>query len=127
MINVDFTNVQSQFEPIPPGTYEAEIVEASEKVSQNGSQMIELRLQVEHEGRQRKLFFNLVFHENAMWKVKQIMKNLGFDVSGPLEINASDFVGLPCRVVVNNEQYEGETRSRVTNILAPKMDEKLLP
>lgn len=68
-----------EYTPIPEGRYEAFIGGAEVKQAKSGNMMITLQLIIRddvevnlEEARKRKVFENLVFVDNMMWKVSQV-------------------------------------------------------
>jgi hypothetical protein len=106
---IDFSEVKD-LEPIPNGAYEAEIVYAQEGMSKSANPKIDLRWKVltgEYMGRQ--VFDTMAFHPNALFRVKNTLKSLGWDISKPgaQEISGADLVGLQCIIVVTTDVSSG--------------------
>lgn len=133
-MNISFADVESGgFEPIPEGTYDAIIdkVEVRESKSSDHNYLnFEMVIQDEdYEG--RRMWMINSFSPKALFRMKDTLEALGQDVEdvefewdddvevttsgGPLLIQP-DLDGLPCRVVVTTEVYEGKERNRVNEI-----------
>lgn len=113
MPTIDFSEVKDLV-PIPNGPYDAEISFAQEGVSKAGNQKIELRWKVlGGEFANRLVFDNLTFTPNALFRVKQCLAALGWDVKakGSQEIGAADLVGLQATIVVGLDKQEGTDES----------------
>jgi Protein of unknown function (DUF669) len=122
MIRVDFTDVKdNQFEPLPEGTYSAEVLEVEQKMGKSSNKpYLNWQFKIdggEHDG--RRAFYMTSLSEKALWKLKQVLKNLGLDVDGQLDLDPADLVGLPCVIKIEHEEYEGEMRDRVTDVYGP--------
>jgi hypothetical protein len=121
-IRVDFTDVKSGFEPIPEGKYEAVVFEVEQKVGQNsGKPYLNWQLKIqggEFDG--RRLFYMTSLSPNALWKLKTNLIALGYtkeEVEGDFDLDLPDLCGRECTVVVTHEEYQGEMRDRVADIL----------
>ena len=121
-IRVDFTDVQSNFEPIPEGKYDAVVFDVEQRISQAQKPYLNWLLKIqggEFDG--RSAFFMTSLSPNALWKLKQVLHNLGWtseELAGNLELDLVDLAGKECTIVITHEEYNGETRSRVSDILA---------
>lgn len=107
MPSIDFSNVKG-LDPIPQGSYTAEIVHAEAGVSQSGNPKIELRYKVvggDYDG--RLVFDSLSFHPDALWRTKLNLTALGFpkDFSGDIE--PSDLIGRQAVLSVTIEESRG--------------------
>lgn len=96
---IDFSQVKG-LEPIDEGVYEATIVDAKEGISKKGNPKIDLRWQVDVDGRDRIVFDTLTFSPESMWRVKLTLQALGFasDFSGDVE--PEDLIGASARITV---------------------------
>lgn len=104
---IDFAKVPDAAEPLPPGTYNCTIVHAEPTTSKSGGNpMIKIRWRVDDDGefKGRNIFDNLVFSQNALWRVRQVLEALGY---------AKDFNG-----VVNPENLLGESATLKVTIQA---------
>jgi hypothetical protein len=98
---IDFSEVKS-LDPIPDGSYSAEIVYAEEGTSKAGNPKIDLRWKVidgEFEG--RLVFDVLTFTPAALFRVKNTLKALGWEDSFSGEVAAEDLIGRQATIVVS--------------------------
>jgi hypothetical protein len=124
-VMIDLNSVeQASFEVIPRGTYAATIASCEYGLSQNsGMPMWTTQLEItegEYEG--RKLFNHISFSPKALPFTKKTLAAIAPELlSGPFnpETTASDMEGKAVRVKVSIEKYEGESRNRVKDLLAP--------
>lgn len=126
-ITVDFTNVQGEFEPLPKGRYDAVVYEVELRESQAGKPYLNWQFKiVGGEYDNRRVFTTTSLQSQALWKLKQILGRIAphLDLDGPVDIDPDELAGLPCRVVIDHEQYEGQTRDRVVDVLAPKASDE---
>jgi hypothetical protein len=120
-IRVDFTNVQGDFEPLENGTYNATIFNAEVKDSKDGKPYINWDLIVQDEpyvGRHQ--WFMTSLQTQALWKLKQMLLRLGVpaeSLAGVFDLDLEPLFGKPCRVVIEQESYQGQMRSRVVDLL----------
>ena len=120
-ITVDFTGVQSGFEPIPEGKYEATVFQVEQKTSQAGNPYLNWQFKIQggdFDG--RRMFYMTSLTPQSLWKLKQVLHRLGYtdeQLEGEFELDLADLPGLECTIVVGHEQYNGETRDRVLDVL----------
>lgn len=101
-------------EVIPPGQYATRIDKVTEKMSQNKNQYWFVEFTITEEPLVgRKVFGNFMLDVQSLWKLRQLLEALGWDVSGLADINSDELIGQEVGVVVDNETYEGQLRSRV--------------
>jgi hypothetical protein len=94
MPGIDFSEVKD-LEPLPNGQYNCEIVYAQEGTSQNGNPKIDLRWKVlDDEFAGRLIFDTLTFTANALFRVKQALKAVGFPENFSGEVVPADLIGL---------------------------------
>lgn len=112
-IDLNLGNVKTR-EPLPDNTYDVRVAEVETKTSKSGNPMVSLTLEItsgEHEG--RKLWENLVIHENTMWKVKQVLEALtgdNWDQDG-MQLDPTSLVGYTARAVVVQEPHWDEAKA----------------
>ena len=71
---------RASFELLPEGTYDAEVIEAEERTSQKGNDMIALTLQVAHpEGYEARVWDYLVSVPAAVFKIRMFCEAAGLD------------------------------------------------
>lgn len=122
MIRVDFTGVSSGFEKIACGTYLARVEGIEEKMSQAGKPYLNWKFNIvggEYDG--RKAFYMTSLAPNALWKLKDtLIKAFGYtkeQLSGAFELDVTDLIGQECALVVGEEEYQGEMRDRVLDVI----------
>jgi len=122
-IRVDFTNVgDGSFAPLPEGKYEATVFEVEQRVSQNSGQpYLNWQFKImggEYDG--RRAFYMTSLQPQALWKLKQTLSRLGYtkeELEGAFELDLTDLPGKECTILIGHEQYNGETRDRVLDVL----------
>lgn len=120
-MHIDFTNVKSGFEPIPEGTYEAIVFEVEQKISQAGKPYLNWQLKLlggDNDG--RRAFYMTSLSPAALWKLKEVLHNLGFSkesLAGEFDLDIASLIGKECTIVIQHEEYNGDTRDRVVNVL----------
>lgn len=115
-MRLDFSAIEDteSFVSIPEGTYLCRIAEVRETSTRDGSLRWGLRLEVvegEYAGRTA-AWDGLIFSERGLPRVKQVLGLLGFDVSGTIEINPSDLLGLQVQTQCQLEEYEERLTGR---------------
>lgn len=106
---IDFAKVSDPNELIDAGRYNCTIVHAEPKMSKNNNPMIAIRWRIDDDGKwyHRTIFDNLVFTENALWKVRQVLSALGFDKTFSGEITPESLLGESATLVVTVKAGEG--------------------
>lgn len=121
-MRVDFTGVSSGFEKIEPGTYGARVEKIEQKMSQNNKPYLNWTFQLmggDYDG--RKAFYMTSLAPNALWKLKDtLVKAFGYtkeDLQGEFELDETDLIGVEVALVIGEEEYQGEMRDRVMDVL----------
>lgn len=108
-------------EPLEPGRYPFEVVDAEETISKNNSEMIELKMKVP--GRGNHVWDNLVFVAKAFWKIDQFLAAIGTEIKPGAEVDVqpSKLIGKRGIFVVGVEQTTaGNDRNRVERYVLPE-------
>lgn len=97
-------------EPLPDGSYLAELTSIEEKTTQNGDEMwrMDFTVQAPKELKGRHIFDNLVFSESAMGRAKLICRRLGLDVKGEMQLVPSMIKGHRAFITVTTEEYQAK-------------------
>lgn len=123
-IKIDLTDVKTEFEPIPPGVYDATVADVEQKMSKKGNPYLNWRFSVEpnedtgFDGSTAAWYITSLTKESLPF-LKRTLSALGFsdeELDGELELDPPTLVGLECTLVVESEFYEGEERSRVAEV-----------
>lgn len=132
LFQVNHSEGNTGFDPVPVGTYEA-IISKTEvtKSTTGGNPMIKVQLtirdDVDQGSAKRKLFDNLVQSERAMFKFQQVAKaaqladGIAIDT---LEEFAAAILFKAVRVRVKHEDYKGEMKDRVAGYDVAKVEYK---
>lgn len=124
---IDLSNIEEmKFEAIPKGIYEAEVDECAYEISKNsGMPMFRFIFNItagDYTG--RKLYLYTSFSPKALSGTKTTLLRIDPTIfNGPFkpqEISDQGILlGKPVRIKVTHEDYNGETRARIQNVLAP--------
>jgi len=123
-MHYDFSQVEDtqSFVSIPEGTYECRIAEVREGLSRDGSVRWSFRLEVlrgEYAGRTAG-WDALTWSERGIARVKRTLACFGLDVSGEIDLESSDLVGLGARASFEFEEREDpQTGRRVVRLRVP--------
>jgi len=99
---------------LPDGDYMVKVVDAEEKPASTGSEMISLKLQVQHGPHAGKwVWDNVVFSGKALPRLRIIGKAFGFNMAGEADITAQMFLGKVVMITTKQETYGGKTRAKV--------------
>jgi hypothetical protein len=124
IIQIDFEGAggsDREWPTFEPGKYPAKIEKIEQKMSKAGNPMLEWTYSVEGLPGTMRDWTSL--QPNALWKLKSILKNLGFEVpDGPLDIDTDELIGMECAVELtlephwNGDKKEDGTPVMVNNI-----------
>ena len=117
-VKFDFSNVSDGFELLPKGEYTCFLFDVYHKETKNGDDMYVLVLKVaEGEYKGRQLFYNLPVMPSTMWKIKETLEILGYEVpKSVVEVDFDDLLGRKCIAVVRHREWQGKTREDVQNL-----------
>lgn len=120
---VDLTNVDtSGGMHIPEGNYRAKLVEVEQSVSKGGNPMFVWTFEIsagDHKGFQMKSFTAIT--PAAMWKVAETVEALGIGQTGTtVKFKRSDVINRECGLVVEDQDYNGNTRSSIVRVISVK-------
>ena len=120
-VNLDFTDVKDGFEVVPAGKYPAKVVGCEKKrnkadTGDNLNFTYEICDGGEYDG--SRVFDTCALSKNALWRLKAVLKALGFDVSGAIDFEPADVIGLECSIEVITEVYEGKDKNRIKTVEA---------
>ena len=112
----DFSKVEdmTSFVSVPAGTYPCKVVDARPGSARDGSERWSLRLEVldgEYAGRTA-AWDSLTWSERGVVRVNRVLAALGFDVTGELEIEPDDLMGLTAMIQVIPEEWEDPSTGR---------------
>ena len=126
-INVDMTNVDESgnFELVPEGIHEVEILECHDKQTKNADPMVAVKFAVTNgEHKDKWIWSNLVIATNPhsiahkmLGQVKHFLKVIGQNAEGQILIDTDIWIGKKLRVEVYHEKYDGKTRAKVAQYL----------
>lgn len=120
---VDLSNVDNSggFH-IPEGTYRAKLVEVEQSISKGGNPMFVWTFEIsagEQKGFQLKSFTAIT--PAAMWKVAETVEALGVGQTGTVvKFRRSDVINRECGLVVEDSDYNGNTRSSIARVISVK-------
>lgn len=112
---LDFSNVEKRdFEPLPEGKYELTIVAVEEVNFKSGNDG--LKVTYEEPESHKKIWDNLTFAENSMWKIQQFLDACGYETDGEITVEWSDLVGVTVVADVTQEEYNGKVNNRISKV-----------
>lgn len=132
-LQLDFTGVPDS-NTVPAGTYNAAVfgIELKPNKAGDGTNMNwQFKIQGgEQDG--RSVFTIMSLKPNALWKLKQTLKNIApeIDTNAVADLDTDTLLGKTCRVVVEISTYEGQERNNIKSVLAPNFyagEEEALP
>ena len=115
-MKLDFTGVES-FQRAAEGRHLCKIVQADEKTSQGGNEMIVVAFEViKGESKTARVYENYPLLDTALWKLKGLLQAIGMKADGKVQLDLDKLIGKTCMVTVKHEEYEGKTRARVDSV-----------
>lgn len=109
---------------LPAGTHHVEITDATEKTSSGGNPQTEVELRAiggEYEGGTIRDWITLT--PEAFGRVRQFLEAVSYEIpDGEFEMPTSQVVGRQCQILVRDELYQGETKTKVKAYMPAKGD-----
>lgn len=115
-MHYDFSQIDEteSFLTLPPGTYLCRVAEVREGLSRDGSTRWSLRLEVcegEFVGRTA-AWDGLTWSERGIRRVKMVLRALGIEVDGPVDIESGQLVGRRVHAELREERWEDPNTGR---------------
>ena len=122
-MKLDFNGVADveDYTSVPPGHYPCRIAEVREGVTREGEPRWTFRLEVvegDYAGRTA-AWDGLSWGERGLKRAKYILSSFGFDVSGALDLEPNDLLGLSAWVEVESEEREDPNSGQT--VIRPKV------
>ena len=118
VVKVDFTDVEDGYAKVKDGDYLTKIVDIEQKDSQSGNPYLKWVLEIsegKHSG--KKLSHITSLQSQALFNLKSTLQALGVEVPrSKMSLRIKDYLGLPLATVVENELYQGKSRSKVVEV-----------
>lgn len=116
---VDLSDVQENSYSIPDGTYRAKCTDVQQDVSKSGNPMFVWDFTIiegQYAGRTFKSWTAIT--PAAMWKVAETVTALGVGQTGQVvKFKRGDVVGKECGIVIEQDEYNGKTSSKIANVI----------
>lgn len=100
---------------LPPGTYTVEISSAEEKTSGGGNPQVEVELRAiggECDGGTIRDWITIT--EAAFGRIRQFLEAVRYTIPvGEFEMPVKELVGRQCSILVREEPYDGQMKSKV--------------
>lgn len=117
MVKVDFSSLNNTYDLVPEGTYSAEIIKVQLKSNKNnnGNHLCwTLKLTDSPEEWNCLLFIITPLAENALWRLKKLLKVLHYPISNDIaDIDSDKLAGRKLIVTVVQEKYRGKLYNKV--------------
>jgi hypothetical protein len=108
-MKLDFSEVREN-SIVPEGEAELRIVGASEKRSQNGTNMLVLDMRDSEDGFVRD---NVCLEGAGAFRARQLFQALGISEDDVVNMEAADFIGMSVCAEIIHEEYNGQERAKV--------------
>lgn len=117
-VQVDFSNVKDQFEPVPSGLYIVKITDCEEKgPGPSGHKYLNWEFTVEegeHAG--SVITTNTTLNPKGLFNLQGLLQAAGADPGKEIvDLDTDDFLGTTLQLSVTKELMEGSTTGRMTN------------
>jgi hypothetical protein len=123
MLTPDTAEGTDLLAPIKPGTYPASITAATPKVSKKGSGMVEVKVTISVNGKEKKRTANVVVSGPGAAGFDQLLRATNFDkladtykdptIQPKPDFDEQTLVGQSVNVVVDHQMYNNETRDQI--------------
>ena len=115
-LNLDFTGVEAS-KLLKPGTYLATVDEVTVETSDNsGEDYLKFVMKTESGAT---LFHNTSLQPQALWKLRNTLEAMGLEVpNSAMDLDLEELVGQELGVIVENETYQGKTKSRIVDVIS---------
>jgi len=117
MVKVDFSSLNNNYDLVPEGTYLAEIMKVQLKANKNdnGKHLCwTLKIIDSPEEWNCLLFIITPLAENALWRLKKLLKVLHYPISNAVvDIDTDKLAGRNLKVTVVQEKYQGKLYNKV--------------
>ena len=124
-IKLDFSDVDTGFGPLEPGTYMGSVAKITQEIGKNSGKpylAVVIKLHTTEgveEGRQ--VFTNLSLQPKALWRLKRLLVRLGFDekeLAGELNFEEGELIGREVTVILGPPD-QGYSNNRVIDVFGP--------
>lgn len=119
---VDLTGVTENSFTIPDGNYRVKCTDIEQSVSKGGNPMFVWTFEIsegQHTGFQSKVFTAIT--PAAMWKVAETVQALGVGQTGSVvKFKRTDVINKECGAFIEQTEYNGNTRSQISRVMALK-------
>jgi hypothetical protein len=99
------------------GVYQAKVVEAEQRRSASGKEMIVVKVQIDVEGKSYHVRDHLMLAGAASWKFESFICAIGEELTDEFQFDPADYVGRAVRVVVEIGDFNGRTENKIKNWL----------
>ena len=120
MVKVDFSSLNNNFDLVPEGIYSAEIIKVQLKSNKNnnGEHLCwTLKITDSPEEWNCLLFIITPLTENALWRLKKLLKVLHYPISNAVvDIDTDKLTGRKLKITVAQEKYQGKLYNKVLDL-----------
>lgn len=121
-----------EFEVLPVGEYEFEVVDFEKTFSKSDKKMAKITLEIVYNGMKFKVWDYLVLTQNMAWKIASFFEALGLKKKGTelKQMPWNQIMEKTGRVKIKHEEYNGQTSAKVDRYIpsiASEADDSPLP
>lgn len=106
---------ESEYEVLPIGEYEFEVVDFEKTFSKSDKKMAKLTLEIIYDGKKFKVWDYIVLTQNMAWKIASFFECLGLKKKGTAlkQMPWNQIMEKKGRVKIKHEEYNGQTSPKV--------------
>lgn len=106
---------EGEYEVLPIGEYEFEVVDFEKTFSKSNKKMAKLTLEIIYDGKKFKVWDYIVLTQNMAWKIASFFESLGLKKKGTAlkQMPWNQIMKKKGRVKIKHEEYNGQTSPKV--------------
>lgn len=121
-MKLDFSGIEA-YVKCAEGRHLVKLTAIEETESQAGNDMLNATFKVvKGQSTGATLYDNFVLTEKALWKLQSFLIAVGMKADGKVVLDLDKIIGKTCLVDVEHEEYDGKTRARIQDFIAPGKD-----
>ena len=129
VLKIDMTDVEEKRsgDRVDPGDYTVKIMSAEVKESQAGKKYINLKTNIDGKGEFKgsTIYHTCSLQPQALWNLRNTLEAMGISVPKKvISLRLRSLVGKKFGATIDDEEYEGTTRSKIVDVFKPGVAKK---